>query len=202
MVRGRKRIIHPDGHVICGRCKLTKPHCEYDISARSNTGFKPYCKSCWSVYMAGYYERNKDKYKQRYQGKRDKLLEYQTQWNKDNFERRAEHRERYYALLCNVLFKNAQNRWTGVVTQKSLTRVCRFSELLGCNKHELLERFRSLYAEGMHDMNYGEWEIDHIRPICSFDLTDMEQMKQCFHYTNMQPLWREENQAKGTKWLE
>ena len=49
-------------------------------------------------------------------------------------------------------------------------------------------------------MNYGEWEIDHIRPICSFDLTDMEQMKQCFHYTNMQPLWRVDNQSKGMSW--
>ena len=201
MVRGRKRIVHPEGCVICGRCKLAKPYCEYAVSSRSNTGFKAYCKSCSSAYAVEYYERNKHKYEQRYQSKREELIAYQRQWYADNHEQYAQYRVRYYALLCNVLFANAQSRWSGVTTRKAVGRTCRFRELLGCGKHELLERFRSMYVGGMSDMNYGEWEIDHIRPICSFDLTDTEQMKQCFHYTNMQPLWREENQAKGTKWV-
>jgi hypothetical protein len=200
MVRGRKKIVHPEGHVICSRCKLAKLHCEYDVTPKSNTGFRAYCKSCWAAYTTAYYVRNKDRYKQRYQDRRGELIEYQKQWNSNNTERRTEYNERYYALLCNVLYGNASNRWAGVLSDKGLLCVASFRELLDCNKHELLERFRSLYTEGMSDMNYGEWEIDHIRPICSFDLTDMEQMKQCFHYTNMQPLWRVDNQSKGMSW--
>ena len=34
----------------------------------------------------------------------------------------------------------------------------------------------------------------------SFDLTDPEQQKQCFHYTNQQPLWAKDNMSKGAKW--
>ena len=44
------------------------------------------------------------------------------------------------------------------------------------------------------------WHIDHIVSCWRFDLTDPEQQKQCFHFSNMQPLWREENMAKRDHW--
>jgi hypothetical protein len=48
--------------------------------------------------------------------------------------------------------------------------------------------------------NHGSyWEIDHIKPCSSFDLTDIEQQKQCFHYTNLQPLTIYENRSKYNK---
>jgi hypothetical protein len=43
------------------------------------------------------------------------------------------------------------------------------------------------------------WKVDHIIPVSSFDLSDPEQVKVCFHYTNLQPLFVEENQAKSNK---
>jgi hypothetical protein len=39
--------------------------------------------------------------------------------------------------------------------------------------------------------NHGKiWEIDHIKGCINFDLSDIEQQKQCFHYTNTQPLFK------------
>ena len=49
--------------------------------------------------------------------------------------------------------------------------------------------------------NYGEWHIDHIKPCCGFDLTDFEQQKKCFHYTNLQPLWAKDNITKNGKFI-
>ena len=73
-------------------------------------------------------------------------------------------------------------------------------ELLGCSVDELNAHLEDLFEEGMTWDNYGEWHIDHIRPCASFDLTDPDQQKQCFHYTNLQPLWAADNFAKSDKW--
>ena len=42
--------------------------------------------------------------------------------------------------------------------------------------------------------------LDHIRPCASFDLTDEAQQRECFHYTNLQPLWATDNMQKSDKW--
>lgn len=47
---------------------------------------------------------------------------------------------------------------------------------------------------------HDKWHIDHVRPCASFDLTDPEQQKQCFHWSNMQPLWQTDNLRKGSKY--
>jgi hypothetical protein len=46
--------------------------------------------------------------------------------------------------------------------------------------------------------NHGiYWEIDHIIPCSRFNLEDEEQQKQCFHYSNLQPLTKTENRQKS-----
>ena len=47
--------------------------------------------------------------------------------------------------------------------------------------------------------NHGEWHIDHIKAIAKFNLLDENEQKKCFHWSNLQPLWAEENISKGDK---
>ena len=47
--------------------------------------------------------------------------------------------------------------------------------------------------------NHGKWHVDHIKPCCTFDFSKEEEQKKCFHYTNLQPLWAEENLVKAGK---
>ena len=50
--------------------------------------------------------------------------------------------------------------------------------------------------------NHGEWHIDHRKPCASFDITDSDEQKKCFHYTNLQPMWADENIAKSDNFNE
>lgn len=46
--------------------------------------------------------------------------------------------------------------------------------------------------------NVNGWHIDHIIPLVTFDLTDRKQFLEACHYTNLQPMWSEENWLKGS----
>ncbi len=77
-------------------------------------------------------------------------------------------------------------------------------KLVGCSLEDLRNHLESYFAEGMSWDNWGYygWHIDHIIPCCSFDLTKPEEQKKCFHYSNLQPLWGEENLRKKGKILQ
>ena len=59
--------------------------------------------------------------------------------------------------------------------------------------------FESLFQPGMSWDNYGQWEIDHIKPL-SLATTEDEVIKLC-HYKNLQPLWKIDNLNKSNIYL-
>lgn len=71
--------------------------------------------------------------------------------------------------------------------------------LTGIPLEGLFTHISSQFKSGMSWENYGPvtWHIDHIKPCCQFDLTDPKQQAECFHFTNLQPLWAKENLTKG-----
>jgi hypothetical protein len=73
-------------------------------------------------------------------------------------------------------------------------------ELIGCSIKQLRAHLEQQFNAGMSWGNYGDWHIDHIRPCASFDLTDPEQQRECFNYTNLQPLWAGDNMKKGASY--
>ena len=69
-------------------------------------------------------------------------------------------------------------------------------KLVGCSIERLKQHLEKQFKMGMSWNNYGKWHIDHIRPCASFDLSKPSEQKKCFNYTNLQPLWAEENLKK------
>ena len=72
-------------------------------------------------------------------------------------------------------------------------------QIVGCSPEELRLHLESKFTEGMSWNNYSYygWNIDHMKPI-SLGHTD-EELNELCHYTNLQPLWHEENTKKGCK---
>jgi hypothetical protein len=71
-------------------------------------------------------------------------------------------------------------------------------ELLGCSVQEAREHLEKQFLPWMTWENHGTWEIDHIMPVSSFDLTKPEEQKKCFNYKNLQPLeWRRNRQKSN-----
>jgi hypothetical protein len=72
------------------------------------------------------------------------------------------------------------------------------SALIGCDTHQLAAHLESKFKRGMTWANYGtHWHVDHIMPCAVFDHTKPEQVRQCWHFSNLAPLEAKKNMAKG-----
>lgn len=72
---------------------------------------------------------------------------------------------------------------------------------LGCTVAEFRSLIEALWRPGMTWENWGKgpgtWQVDHIRPLASFDLSDPAQVRAACHFTNLQPLWHEDHIRKS-----
>ncbi len=72
------------------------------------------------------------------------------------------------------------------------------TEMLGCSINDFRIYLESKFESGMTWKNYGSvWHVDHIMPCAIFDLTKPDHQRRCFHFSNMQPLFKEDNLRKN-----
>ncbi len=129
-------------------------------------------------------------------------------WRKANPEKIALYQSRYRRKRYNTepaykVMAVSRVRMSRAIKYAGGDKGQKSKGLLGCSPAALKAHIESLFKPGMSWNNHGYfgWHIDHIKPCSSFDLTDPEQQNICFHYTNLQPLWREENMSKSDKFL-
>lgn len=129
------------------------------------------------------------------------------QWRKDNIlKARATYqktkKKRYHSDPNFKLRVSLSNRLNKVLRLASGVKSGRATELLGCSLDELRAHLEFNFKSGMTWENHGPvWHVDHIKPCAKFDLTNPEQQKSCFHWTNLQPLFAKENMSKRDKYV-
>lgn len=74
--------------------------------------------------------------------------------------------------------------------------------MLGYTGVQLMEHLESLFSDGMSWENYGEWHIDHIKPVSLFMKEGETRPHVVNALHNLQPLWAEDNFAKSNKFAE
>jgi len=69
---------------------------------------------------------------------------------------------------------------------------------LGYTLNDLKLHLQNKFTEGMSWDNYGKWHLDHIKPVCSFNFSSVQdtEFKVCWSLENLQPLWAIDNLKK------
>jgi len=164
-----------------------------------------------------YRKNNKEKLKQRekkfYEKNKQKILFQQKEYREKNKEREKKYKKEYYQknkqYFNNYAIKRREENINFRVMNNLRSRLLKglkhniksktTKKLLGCSVEQLKQHIEKQFVEGMTWNNHGVygWHIDHIKPCCSFDLSDPKQQEECFNYKNLQPLWAKDNLSKG-----
>jgi uncharacterized protein with gpF-like domain len=156
------------------------------------------------LYNEKYYKTNKEninlKIKENYQNHKKEKKKYNKEYRKTHKEKINKCRNNRRQIDIN--FKLAcylRTRFWCAIQNKHKTGST--VKDLGCSIPELKTYLESKFQEGMSWDNYcyRGWHIDHIIPLSSFNLQIREEFLKANHYTNLQPLWAEENLKKGSK---
>jgi hypothetical protein len=68
---------------------------------------------------------------------------------------------------------------------------------IGCNIQYFREWLEYNFTEEMNWDNYGSlWSIDHVIPVCKFNLTVEEEKFKCWNWSNMMPVTVKYNSSK------
>ncbi len=151
-----------------------------------------------------YYLRNKDQLAAHRAERIEDTRKTYRRWRRKNRERLRE----YMRLRARRLRKCPTNRIAanlrgklGKWLKRGAVKPANSETLLGCSFEEFRRHLERQFWAGMSWRNYGicGWHIDHIFPCSAFDLTRPDQVRQCFHFTNLRPLWARANRRKGSK---
>jgi len=136
-------------------------------------------------------------------GARKHLKKMQTNQDQEiTFEQSIEN---YRRELCKreSLFKiknSMKGRFRQGLKRYQQTKIDGISTMIGCSWSFFASWIESKFTKGMRWENYGKyWHIDHIEPLAHFDITDQNDMKRAWHYSNLRPLKAAENIKKGAK---
>ena len=72
---------------------------------------------------------------------------------------------------------------------------------LGCSIEKFELWLEMHWEEGMSWENYGKWHIDHTIPLAHFDLENRKDVVKACHFSNLKPMWKEQNLRKSDKIL-
>jgi len=186
---------------ICSKCKIEKDICEFH-KGKTKDGYQYKCKECKKEYSKlNFIKENNRK----------------TLWAKNNPTKVKESKQKYYnnntdkeqfrnnqytqnRKKIDIVFKVScvsRTRLIEFLKIKNITKKNKTFNYIGCTPQFLKEYLEAKFVSGMSWDNHGEWHIDHIIPLSS--AKNENDVYMLCHYTNLQPLWSEENLRKSNK---
>jgi len=174
-------------------------------SGRRNIGGK-------SVSDKKYAEKNKEKlneYHKTWSKENHKVLKnYHSKWRDENrehinkYKRDYERKRRTEDPKYRLGVRTRTAVWQ-LLKERNIDKANKTFNLLGYTIEELMIHLEKQFTDGMTWENYGEWHVDHKKPMTLFEFhsTDDEGFKECWSLDNLQPLWEKDNLSKGIRYL-
>jgi hypothetical protein len=203
----------------CIDCKESKLKCDFYVKNIKSGALQSYCKMCSNIRRRKRDQifRSKNLHKRTPNkieclttcsccGKRKITTEnFRIQTNGINYEKvcksckNVKLKER---LLLDPIFKLKKEIRSVIrdgIKRNGYTKKSKTYDILGIEYEGFKIYFESLFSVGMSWNNHGEWHYDHIIPLSTS--TTYDEVIKLNHYTNLQPLWAEDNLKKGSKIL-
>jgi len=203
----------------CKRGHVAERHTNNYICIRCEKVYRIDNKEAIAGYYKVYYADNKEvisEQKRIYRAdNKETIAGYHKVYYADNKETFVERGKAYYednkeTILERVKTYRKQRKHTDIqfwLAENLRSRLCKALKGnyksgsavrdLGCSVEFLKQHLEQQFKVGMTWANRGKvWHIDHIEPLCSFDLEDREQLLIACHYTNLQPLFVVDNLKK------
>jgi hypothetical protein len=202
---------------ICNKCKIEKPLNNFPFRNKERGYLMPYCSPCNAerrkiIKINPDYKNIIDKYCSKCNINKS-INDFYFDKSKDNFSsvcklcksiiqknnrHKINERKRQYKKTSTTRIKeNLQIRLYSLVKKNHNSN--KLSKYLGCSKDFFINWIESQLYGRMNMDNYGKiWHIDHCKPCKSFDFSNEEQIKECFSWKNMRPLYAEENLKKSS----
>jgi hypothetical protein len=205
---------------ICSKCKETKFVLDFYKDKTRKDGYRSRCKICCNIESSDYQklnphiaikkskkfrENNPTKVKEIYKKWRDSNVsserERSNDWKKNNRNKVNDYKkERRKTDSLYKIKENLRNRIINFLKLNRIQKLNKTFDIVGCSPEFLKEYLENKFTEGMSwDIMGRDIHIDHIIPLSS-SKTEEEVYRLC-HYTNLQPLWAEENLKKGNRIL-
>lgn len=173
---------------ICAHCKVQKPASEFYDRKQSSDGKIGQCKECYDKHQKERQDNDPNRFEKQVVKVRRYRDKHKERINRENKERK--HNDPGFKLR-HLLSKRIRD----CVARKSNT----FQEYLGCSIDYFIKWMEFLFKLD-HKMNWDNhntyWHYDHVKPCNSFDLTNVDEAKQCFNWRNIRPCEKRENMAK------
>lgn len=192
---------------VCSKCKESKYICDFNKDKNKKDGLKTFCRECVKIKNEIYRKKNPIRYKEHQKKYRDSNKEKESIrlsiWRNDNKDKLNLYNIKYEKTRKNIdpifrLRRLTKNRIYNFLKTKNITKQNRTFDIVGCTPEFLKEYVENQFTEGMSWELMGKHiHIDHIIPLSSAN-TEEDIYKLC-HYTNLQPLWAEDNLRKSNK---
>lgn len=173
-----------DGGRHCTSCAEKKPIERFYRVSGSSTRRRAVCIDCCNLRSDAWRAKNIE---QARRNCRDSAKRNPESARRAKRKLRAERPE-----ICAA--RDMLKRVAKIVGDRPVTRT---EIALGYSARELRAHLESMFVDGMDWSNWGEWHIDHIKPVMEFVIEGITDPAIINALSNLRPLWAAENLARS-----